>query len=248
MIRFFSSLAVLCTIIVVFVSTLCLWVFFPPDLSAFRDIKRPAPLDALDVAVGLEACFPPDAIGGGDSQPSDSSVMVLEPVGNAPDEKDITVEPPPPVALLPAPSSSALYFLRVNQIFASEKEAAGYADRVLSEHDVDDCWGGVSGPADSPRFTLLIGPFQTRSEVSRIQSRLTGAKIQTLFVGDRYLHRFRSVVPVSSPQQPAVSSIASVFRDPSTPIIWSGSSHQRPDQFPVLINFVCRRRELSEIV
>jgi len=194
MIRFFSSLAVLCTIIVVFVSTLCLWVFFPPDLSAFRDIKRPAPLDALDVAVGLEACFPPDAIGGGDSQPSDSSVMVLEPVGNAPDEKDITVEPPPPVALLPAPSSSALYFL------------------------------------------------------SRIQSRLTGAKIQTLFVGDRYLHRFRSVVPVSSPQQPAVSSIASVFRDPSTPIIWSGSSHQRPDQFPVLINFVCRRRELSEIV
>ncbi|MBI4427161.1 MAG: hypothetical protein HY569_01610 [Candidatus Magasanikbacteria bacterium] len=175
----------------------------------------------LDALVRLQMCMQPDAATGA---PEDIPVIVLDPPSDASSPTEAAV-PEQPVASPPALSPpSASYFLRVNQTFVTEKEAIDYADRVLSERGADECWIGAIGAGDSRRFTLLVGPFQTQSETARVQTRLTRAKIRTLFVNDGYLRRFRSVAPVPSPQQPAVSSIALAVIQPAKP--------QGPAAFP----------------
>ena len=193
MIRFFSSLAVLCAVIVVFISAVCLWGLFPPDLSALRDVKRsaaetivPIPtrpsmlLGAPDVVVGLEAaCFQTDTAGS-DSHPDaslnsgspvDSSLMVLEPVGN---------------------DEFVRLFLQVRKEFDSLDEADNYASDVLPAPLGDRCQIGIKGSEGRERFVLLIGPFATRREASQAQRALTIKKIPTLLIDqDWQLRRFQ---------------------------------------------------------
>ncbi|MBI4993049.1 MAG: hypothetical protein HZC26_02850 [Candidatus Magasanikbacteria bacterium] len=217
----------LCCSMIFLAIVILLFLFSTPracsrqDSAAYRATETATPASMtpatvgvmLDALVRFQMCMQPDAATGA---PEDIPVIVLDPPSDASPSTEAAV-PEQPAASPPvfAPPSTS-YFLRVNQTFATEKEAIDYADNVVAE-PADECWIGASGARDSQRFTLLIGPFRTQGETARVQTKLTRAKIRTLFVNDGYLRRFRSVIPVPSPQQPAVSSIALAAIQPIKP-------------------------------
>lgn len=162
------------------VAGLFLWVFFPPSHSRRKPVNHsaseviapipvqhkvqalppPIPANAPDAFMAPETAAPADVMvgdSGAESRPSDTAVMVLETVGEQPARS---------ASPKPAPHPSQ-YFLRVNQMFDSERDATDYAEDVLSEHGVEDCQIGVAGQGGRQRFVLLVGPFQSKSEAGQ---------------------------------------------------------------------------------
>lgn len=234
--------------LIAFLVSISLWVFRTPKQFSSKRIEwvatanvASAPLSSASAVLPDVSANPPDiclqfdTVDWADPQ-IDAVVMALDSIGSY-----MSVEPSVVLSVgstpseFPPPSVEA-YYLRINRVFSSEEEAAEYADSVLAEHDVDECWLGVSGRTGHQRFTLLVGPLRSRKDAAQIQSRLTAAKIWTLFVDQSFLRRFRSVVPVPEKSKPAVSSIASAALSSHT----VRPHPTLPDLFPTFINF-CRR-------
>jgi len=227
--------------LVAFLVSISLWIFRPPKQFSSKHIEWVAtaqvvpPLSFInspDTSASQDICMPFDATDVAVLS-IDAVIMVLESIINDMSIQAGTTAEAPPYTL-PSFLSTGSYFLRVNQRFSSEAEAVEYADSILSEHDVDECWMGVRGTVGNQRFTLLVGPFRTRKDAIKPQSRLTGAKIPTLLVDESFLRRFHSVTPIPDLPQPVISSIASISIPPTKP---QGLAifPPWPDQFPVLI-------------
>ncbi|MBI5222564.1 MAG: SPOR domain-containing protein [Candidatus Magasanikbacteria bacterium] len=230
-----------------FVTGLFLWVVFPPGPFRHKNVKHevveaivpisiPPPMlhstpdasEPVDVSTSADISdtVAADAIVAGDGRTSDSSVLVLETVGSPAPQ-----QPTPPV-VSSAPSALSPYFLKVKIVFESAEDAADYADDVLAKHGVGECQIGVKGQGANKRFVLLVGPFQTRREAAKVQSRLTAARVRTLFIDQRFLRRFQSIKPVSP--RPSVSVRALTFILPAKPC-GQAAIFLAAGQFPVLI-------------